>query len=136
MEPNLPENPFNCMKKMILDDIDSPAIKLREKYSLSNLGAKSVWLSCPEFQERFCRKRIHGSKARGGSEYGNKHFLKRRYKLTEHELDLIFRDIWNSPSNQISSVFMSIMTVDKIAEVHLTKRAQSELSDIKEKYTA
>ncbi len=123
------------MKQMILADVEHPTSKLRERFSLTALGAKSIYLSCPEFQEKFCRKRIQESKKRGGSQYGSKHFLRRRYKLAEQDLDLIFDDIWNNPADKVSKKFMEVMTVDKISEVHLTKRAQLEISKIKEAFS-
>ncbi len=129
------ENPFESMKTIISSGAENPPfIEFRTRFSLSESEVKVVWMTCPEFQEGFCRERITASKHRGGSVYGNKHWLSRRYKLSEQELEAIFRDIWNNPKEKTSSKFLAILSSERIAESQCTQNAKMELRALKIKY--
>ncbi|MGR3616267.1 MAG: hypothetical protein ACU0BB_09510 [Paracoccaceae bacterium] len=109
-------------------------ITLGKKFGLNNLEAKTVWLSCPEFQEKFSRERIQGSKSRGAKPYGSQIWLKRRFKLSDAELEHIFDDLWACAEGQKSTRFMELMTPERIAEGHLTDTAQRALRDLQSQY--
>ena len=119
------ESPFEYAARMAVIEDNLLLLKnLEGYYALSALEAKSVWLSCPQYQEKFCRRRIKASKKRGGNEYGNKVFLKRRFKLEGQELDDIFEEFWLAGEDTVSQKFLDSMSPHRIAKVQLTEKAQ------------
>ncbi|WOE75216.1 hypothetical protein [Alterisphingorhabdus coralli] len=110
------------------------AAEIKDRFSLSSLGAKSLWLSTPEFQEEYCRNRIKDSQERGGSEYGNRHWLKRNFNLSEAELDEIFFDIWNNPKDRVSTKFLDALTPERIAETQLVDEGRQAVKDIQNRF--
>jgi hypothetical protein len=128
------DNPFDWINTEILDYSNFSVTELAQRFSLSESSAKIIWITCPKFQEDFCRNRIIASKARGGNTYGNKIWLGRRFDLLEDELEAIFSDIWDNPNDQISTKFLEIMNVERIANSQLTSDAKRELAELMTKY--
>lgn len=128
-------NPFVFAKHSVISGSDEPLVKvLMEDFGLSNLEAKTIWLSCPEFQEQFSRRRIQGSKSRGAKPYGSQIWLKKRFKLSDAELEYIFDDLWACSDGQTSERFMEMMTPERIAKGHLTENAQNALIELRSRF--
>jgi len=135
MRPLNGENPIDYANRVAsFDNADFPLVTFKIHYNLSTTEAKVLWLSSPAFQERFSRSEIAGRKSRGGSDYGGKNWLKRRYKLSGSDLDVIFADFWSKPKNQPSQVFLEKITRKRIAEVQLTEHAQEILKGLSLRY--
>jgi len=102
-------NPFEYIRKLVttpdydINDVSFSYV-LREEYGLSKSEAKVIWIACPEFQEVFCRYKINKRKSidkrRGdtivNTRKGVRIFLDRRYDFTTAELDVIFKEYWES----------------------------------------
>lgn len=129
------KNPFVYAKYSVTSDLDEPlVIVLMKNFGLSNLEAKTIWLSCPEFQEQFSRRRIQGSKSRGAKPYGSQIWLKKRFKLSDVELEYIFSDLWACSDGKTSERFMEVMTPERIAKGHLTETAQNAFIELRSRF--
>ena len=129
-------NPFSYAAENI-SKLDSLSIvkNLEEEFGLTKLEAKTVWLSCPEFQESFCRKRTQACKEKGHTAQGVKMWLKRRFKLNEDEAIKLFEGFWFNKCDEANKLFLDVITVDRIAKSQLTYDAQNALLKLKKRYS-
>ncbi len=128
------DNPFDWLKTEVTNNPDFSVVEFAKRFSLSTFSAKTIWMSCPQSHENICRRRITDSKSLGQSDDITKSWLRRRYKLSEGELEDIFTDIWNNPSDQISTKFTDILNVERIADSKLTSKAKRELAELQLRY--
>jgi hypothetical protein len=127
-------NPFDWVVTQATNWPDFSLEEFAKRFLLSINEAKIIWLSAPQFQEDFCRNRLSERKERGASGVGAKIWLRRRYNLSEEEIEAVFADIWNNPSDQISNIFLQIITPERIAKSQLTSDAQQELAGLLKQY--
>lgn len=127
-------NPFDFAKQSAEQDSGVHVVMtLIHDFGLSNLEAQAVWLGCPEIQAQLAKDRISGSKERGGAAYGSQMWLKRRFNLSESELDYIFDELWNDETAQPVR-FLEVMTAERIAEGQLTEIGRDALAQLKRKF--
>lgn len=62
-------------------------------------------------------------------------WLKRRFKLSDAELEYIFDDLWSCSDGQISKRFMEVMIPERIAKGHLTETAQNALNELQSRFS-
>lgn len=86
---------------------------VQEAFGLSHEDTKRIWLAAPGMQEKFCRNNIQDRVSRGTSQYGMFNFIKRRYKLSEAETNVILSEMISNP-NAISKSFIEIVTSEKL----------------------
>jgi len=133
--PLLGESPIDYVDRVHSDPNWQASVWFaKELFGIESHELKCLWLSSPLVQEAISRKRIYGSRDRGGDEYGSSNWIRRRFDLSWVEAKELCHSFWSAPADRISQLFLDEMPPSRIARSQLTERSMSDFARLCRQY--